>query len=174
MWCKYLASFNLFFNQRYFWSIQYKTKQHVGILRSSWCWSTSCIYNQFWLQTTHVGALATHHPKSNKSWSSLMQHWHWYWYVGVHVLGIKFFSIRKALLIPRSFIEMIQRPWNTSGICITRIHAALQKILKQKVTLTTLNPKTRLPPMCLGKKLLGHPCQLLRCRYNQILWSWLL
>jgi len=38
----------------------------------------------------------------------------------------------------------------------------------------TVNPKTRPPPMCPGKKILGHLCQEMRCCYKFVLQSMLL
>ena len=36
-------------------------------------------------------------------------------------------------------------------------------------TLMTINPKTRPPPMCPGKKIFGHLLQEMRCRYKLVL-----
>ena len=38
----------------------------------------------------------------------------------------------------------------------------------------TVNPKTRPPPMCPGKKILGHLCQEMRGRYKLVLQNMLL
>jgi hypothetical protein len=57
---------------------------------------------------------------------------------------------------------------------LPRWHIALHKSGNKRDMLMAINPKTRLPPICSGKTLLGHLIQELWGRYNYILWSVLL
>ena len=44
----------------------------------------------------------------------------------------------------------------------------LQKFDKNPGTITIVNFKTRPPPICPGKKVIGHPCQKIRRQYKNV------
>ena len=82
-----------------------------------------------------------------------------------------FFFEREILLISSTIHQGDTSSWNFSDLCLTD---SLKDFDKEPSTLMTVNPKTRPPPICPDKKILGHLFQEMRCRYKIVLQSMLL